>query len=186
MTKGYMSEPTVEQWVSSLTSCRHVQSSFAKINVGSGTSKRTYYIHRSLLEARCGFFHAALTGKYLEPTTAEVNLPEDKPEAFDHAVRYFYGAQMRMKDFNDHAGLYVDTYILADKLLCTGLKDVMIDMMQEYYRRVMVKAVPMQRLVDKGLSESKMMNYLAPQAGYELAKNYWSFMKFNTMQDSSL
>ena len=156
-----------------------MQSPCAKITVGKGTEERTYFIHKHILEAKSEYFRACLNGNFAESNgDGEIKMAEDDPAAFNHVVDWLYGNALQLESFSDSIAI-VDLYIFADKIMCCDLKDIAVDLLQEYYEGKVIRFEALQKLSDRHLVDSKAMEFLVQEAGYDIANYYHDVFDLN-------
>ena len=140
-----------------------------KVIVGTSEVQVVYNLHESLLQEKSEFFRAALGGEWMEAAMKEVHLREEKILAFDWFVEWIYLGDLKLQD----AGVdFIPVYVLADKLLCHDLKNRAIDMLQQYYLTTAIAFKHITIVTEKGLTDSKLMEYLLTQLAYEVSRHY--------------
>ena len=152
---------------------RQVQSPCAKIAVGSGSEQQSYFIHKPILEAHSAFFRTCLNGNFAESQgEGQINLPGDRRSTFNHVVSWLYNRPLSVDSFSSSFDI-IELYVLADKIMCTELKNDAIDLLQVYHQtRTGGVVISLQKLVDGNLIECHAMEYLVQQASCDMAKFY--------------
>ena len=133
-------------------------------------SKPTY-LHQSLLCEVSEFFKKCLEQCFAESASQKVSLPEDSPESFAWFVKWAYSgdlAPLRISDGCDAIPFMANLYVLADKLLCENLKNRSMDMIQEACSVSRLYASDVTEAVERGLTGSKLVQYLVKQLAYEV------------------
>lgn len=101
------------------------------MNVGTGKSRASHTLHKTLLEVRSEYFRGALGGSFIESATNEVNLPEDDPIGFRCFVDWAYSGRLTKRYPYDDL---VSGWIVAGKLMCQDLQNRIINRLQSFDR----------------------------------------------------
>ena len=155
-----------------LTFISHLTSPLVKVTVGTGAEQKTYNLHKSLVIEKSEYFRACLQGGFAEADTREVTLWEEKSSVFDWFAVWLYNGNFG--HFGPDAGCndaFIGVYILADRLLCTELKDNCIDILLEFYTHNYVGLTPVIPVFEQ-LSESHLADLLIHQVAFDLFSNY--------------
>ena len=122
----------------------HATSILVKVVVGDDSEQVTYNLHRSLLIEKSGFFRGCLKPHFSEAAVGEVKLPGDRPCIFDWFVKWIYSGDIHSNTIFDID--FFEIYMLADKLMCSRLKDRSLDMVQEKYLKDRIEPPPLKVL----------------------------------------
>ncbi|GIL90899.1 hypothetical protein Vretimale_17139 [Volvox reticuliferus] len=85
-------------------------------------SGRTFYVHRSILTARCDYFRLRLTSGFADGDTPVLSLPDVDPDAFAALLRFLYtGSPSDVPSLSQPPALQRQLAELADRLLLPEL-----------------------------------------------------------------
>ena len=104
------------------------------VNIFVGAEQKRYHLHRDLLCHRSDYFRACFVGEFKEAQENELSLPEDDIESFDLFVKWLYGATLKKISSNTDLPVYLNLYVLADKLCLEHLQNETMDLILRFYR----------------------------------------------------
>lgn len=107
-------------------------SAIITVSVGTGKHKRIYNLHEDVLVTQCPFFEKCLRSGMKEQVEQAVNLPEDKPESFEIAVKWMYAEKVPTNIDDVRIGA---AYILANKLCMAELQNALVDQFRAICRK---------------------------------------------------
>ncbi|MCJ1365703.1 hypothetical protein MMC16_004828 [Acarospora aff. strigata] len=108
---------------------------------GENGDLQTFAVHKNILCQQSSFFKAALMGRFKEAAAGKVELPEDRPELFDHFVQWIYTQDLKQVIAEATPSRWTTLfklYVLADKLQVETLKNAIMDYVL-YMAQVAVK-----------------------------------------------
>ena len=147
-----------------------------KIIVGKKRMQEIFYVHPSLLCEKSEYFRACLQSHFSEAQSREVRLLDEKPKAFRLFLKWLYtgdlapfpAGKMAVDDDNndvrDHSMIFilriaVAAYILGDRLLCSGVKDRAMDIIQQCCEGWILNITEALEVVNAGLGSSIIGRY---------------------------
>ena len=138
---------------------RHAQSNTIEITVNGANGQATYNLHQSLLVEKSDYFAACLReDSFAEAAEMKVKLDDCDTRAFAYFVKFLYNGKL---DASDHSTFMVDVYVLADRLLCMGLKNNAVDALRCHVVGTALQSTKeITQLIHAGLPQSKMTDYL--------------------------
>ncbi|GME35465.1 BTB/POZ domain containing protein [Neofusicoccum parvum] len=103
------------------------------ISVAVGGQTEPFLIHQDILCASSPFFRNACNGGWKESEEGFVTLPSHSPETFEVYVQWLYFGNMFVEDQKDDYenldwDIFIDAYILGDKLLDVDFRNALIDL----------------------------------------------------------
>lgn len=125
--------------------------------VGPTGNTKTWHLPKKLLANASPFFAAALNGSFAEATSKVINLPEDNTNAFALFIRWLFVGEISSELFNHKDKLtsdeilgtydagtkgflnatttwvYLQAWILGDKLGCSVFQDLIMHELVEVY-----------------------------------------------------
>jgi hypothetical protein len=101
-----------------------------------GPEKTKFLIHKDVAVAHSPFFAAALNGRFIEGSSAQLHLPDVEPKIFEHIVTWFYQQRLEntsvfVKDGKPTYFTLLDIYSLADQLCIEALRNAVIDLIAD-------------------------------------------------------
>lgn len=145
------------------------------VHVGSGKRLETYKLHKDLLQVRSEYFRAAFGGSFVESATNELSLPDDDPEGFRCFVDWLYTG--KLTDNYDRAQL-VRAWIVADKLMCPDMKNLIVDNMQPIAAAEDIPCLCFKIVADHDAENSKIMDCIMSFAAYACSHHWEEAQKF--------
>ena len=136
----------------------HAQGPIVTVIVGQGQGQKTFYLPETLLRAKSPYFKTCLWSRFIEAASRAVSLPDDNPAALACFITWLYVGQLSVNDIFDDV---LQTYVLADKLMCLDLKNEAVDALLILDCRTNLEDLRI--LAEAGFTESKMMDYLLSQ-----------------------
>lgn len=135
-----------------------------EVIVGEGEKQEAHYVSPSVLSEKSGYFKGCLRGQLLEASNREVRLADLDPHTFQHFLKWLYTGDVAPFHEEQHAGdtlsHAVEIYVLADRLLCSGLKDRSIDSIQQCnHVGPDFDMVDLKKVVSSCFPSSKLWNY---------------------------
>lgn len=111
-------------------------SAMATIEVGAGTKKQTFHVHRDLISFYSGYFKAALKGGFAEAASGVIKLETEEPAVFEGFVKWLYTHKPRTDKIThaDNMQYYmqiVKLWIFADRRGVPLLMNEMIDLFHQ-------------------------------------------------------
>ena len=152
------------------------------VKVSVGDAKATFHLHSDLLCKKTSYFRGCLQGQFSESVTREVVMLETNPNAFQYFVKWLYTGDLAPftesttydKDFHR----MIDVYALGDELVCDGLKNRAVDMVQEICERQHLDAEQMLYAAQSIRQDSKLMQYLVEQLACDMTSiGYQKFIE---------
>ncbi|KAL9092062.1 MAG: hypothetical protein Q9159_001061 [Coniocarpon cinnabarinum] len=106
-----------------------------RLNVGQGSHKKTYFVHKALLTHYSDYFNAMLNNPFfIEGRDTKgyqtVNLDEEEPEVFDRAYHWLYnGSVLTNAEYQDYnfQMMLVELWLLADRRGMPALQNDALD-----------------------------------------------------------
>ncbi|KAF2797227.1 hypothetical protein K505DRAFT_415194 [Melanomma pulvis-pyrius CBS 109.77] len=120
-------------------SSRVVASDVIIVRVGEGTQREDFSVHESIVRPRSEFFANALPNAPIEGTSKVIKLPDQTPKIFRRYLDYLYTTMLPAGtiEVSDQFVQLSNLYVLCEKLVDVGLKDVilrkMVTLAQERY-----------------------------------------------------
>lgn len=100
--------------------------------VNVGKDKIPSSLHKSLLCASSEFFEKAFTGQFKEAKEKAMHFEDVNIHVFECFVEWLYYGTITVVGKKDmQLDLLVDVYIFADRVLCAGLKNSVMDHLQD-------------------------------------------------------
>ena len=162
-----------------------------KIIVGEDFAQETFYVHPSLLCEKSEYFRACLQSQFSEAQSREVRLVDEKPSVFRFFLKWLYtgdlapfpAAKIVVRDGNinvhDRSTVHIlrialRTYILGDRLLCSGVKDRAMDILQQCCERWILHPSDALEVVNAGLGSSIIGRYHVKQLARQIQLIGWN------------
>ena len=160
--------------------------------VGPTGNSQTWHLHKKLLVNASPFFAAALNGSFAEATSKVINLPEDNADAFALFIRWLFVGEISGELFNyKHnvtgneilgtydAGMdgalyttiicvYLQAYILGDKLGCLEFQDLAMLELIENHSNTMLVAETIRVIYEQSGLNSKLRRFAIDMFRYDL------------------
>ena len=152
------------------------------VKVIVGPQKVTFDVHSGLLREKSDYFRACLQGNFSEALKGEVRLPETKPEAFQYYAKLLYTGDLAPFNFDIDKDIIfrsmIDVYALGDRLLCHGIQNRSIDMVQEI---CVISDLSIGRIFYAAKiiePRSKLMQFLIEKLAFDMAsEGYATFVE---------
>lgn len=108
----------------------------ATIEVGAGTNKQTFHVHRDLLSFYSDYFRAALNGSFAEARTGTIELETEEPAVLEGFVKWLYTQKFLQDKITEENNVeffesVVKLWIFADRRGIPLLMNEMIDCLQQ-------------------------------------------------------
>ena len=168
--------------LTSLTlSHRHTISPIVKVTVGKDGDEAVHHLHSSLLCTKSEYFRGCLRSGFAEAVTREVSLPDEDPTAFGYFVEWMYANDINpLRDLSvpDISGTLIDIYALADRILCVGLKNRAVDLIQarDSGKRILVSNV--MKIIRLSIDDCKLLQYSVKQLAWEMCYKETSYAEY--------
>ena len=134
-------------------------------------------MHHGLLCLASEYFCACLQGRFEEASSLEVSLPDVDPVLFCMFAKWLYTGDVAPfpKGMGDGlvADFMVDLYVLGERLLCVGLRNRAMDILQETLQNIAAELRLAVKVIALGepLRQSKLLNYLVDQIAYNSTRS---------------
>ena len=140
--------------------------------------RETYSIHSALLSRKSEYFSNRKRADFSDGSISKFKLPDVDPGLFALFVKWVYTEDVApfSEDlpYREIADIMIDLYTLGDQLLCTGLKNRTVDILQE----AMSNSAGTQSLeltirvyASDQLGDSNLALYLLEQLAWEIVGN---------------
>ena len=160
--------------------------------VGPTGNTKTWYLPKKLLVNASPFFAAALNGSFAEATSKVINLPEDNTDAFALFTRWLFVGEISGELFNyedDLTGdeilgtydagtkrlmnattvlVYLQAYILGDKLGCSVFQDLAMLEVISYHIVASFSAETTRTIYEQSGLGSKLRRFAIDMFRYDL------------------
>jgi hypothetical protein len=105
----------------------------------------------------------------------EVSLEDEKIDAFDNFVRWLYAQNITSTHLKHD--LWIDTYLLADKLCMEAFKNKILDLVRRMHVKQQMTVAAVKLLVESGPQRCQLIEYCVQQLAYDLVYDgYHSYM----------
>ena len=155
-----------------LTFSRSILSPVVEILVGR--RETTFHIHSDLLCQTSDYFRACLQGNFSEATKGEVKLSETRASTFQYFVKWLYTGDVA--PFNNSLPLasiftdMADVFALGNRLLCEGLRNRAVDMIQEVCSKELLNVGRIVYAAQAVETRSLLMQYLIQQLSFDMVE----------------
>ena len=98
----------------------------------SGSSQKTFHVHKTFLTDASPFFRAALEDGFKEASKNAMTLPDDKEETFERFLGWLYTQKYTIKDkeLENSQDLWddiIDDHVFADKIQVEAFERAVTD-----------------------------------------------------------
>ncbi|PMD18101.1 hypothetical protein NA56DRAFT_258582 [Hyaloscypha hepaticicola] len=113
--------------------CQDLGTEIVQLVVGS--DRKIFSVHKKLLCSVSEFFDKALTGRFAEASSNQMDLPEDHPAIVSMFISWLYTEDLKfdMYECDENSGVttLIDLYVFADAKRCNALKNAAMDTLQD-------------------------------------------------------
>lgn len=140
------------------------------VMVLTGSEKREYYVHKSLLRQESGYYHRRLSGNWSDDVK-KVSLEQEKCSVVEAMIDWIYKRYRPATIWTDldHEH-YVQCYRLADEIMMCGFKNRIMDCVRSAYRKFgpLVDIDDVQQAYNCGLGHTEMGKFLVKLVVYAM------------------
>jgi hypothetical protein len=153
----------------------HIRSDIVTIHLASPFHQATYHVHKSLLCSVSNYFNASLNSNhaFVESRTNTITLEDIDVASFDLFTKWLYTGDLAPfpeQHFGELMYELIGVYTLGERLLCSGLRNRAVDMIQEICTDKSGEECVFDVVycfgVKPHLLSSKLMQYLIKQLAY--------------------
>lgn len=159
------------------------------VKVGDGDNTGTWTLPQDVLTHASPFFNAALSHTWLESETKQIELKEDSPSVFRFFLHWLYqwilnedGKYPKRITHDLEGSIYLDAWVLGDKIRCPRFQDFAIAHLRSYSFRKGLYPALVQRAYDNSPPGSKiryfvaclMNNWLLRPGSFSATRDHWS------------